>query len=512
MLCVAVATVRAGFPYAEATVDQLQAGMAAGKFTAHELTAAYLQRIAAIDQSGPGLHAVIEVNPDALAIADQLDAERKAGKVRGPLHGIPVLIKDNIDTADHLATTAGSLALVGSKPRQDSGVAARLRAAGAIILGKTNLSEWANIRSTTSTSGWSGRGGQTHNPYALDRDPSGSSSGSGAGVAANLCALAVGTETDGSIVSPAATCGVVGLKPTVGLVSRAGIIPIAASQDTAGPMTRTVRDAALLLAALAGPDERDVATKQIPAGLSLDFAAALQPGALQGARIGVLHGPFGLHPRMEAVLAAAVARLKSAGAEIVELGDFPDLGKVSDPELEVLLYELKDGLNTYLAGLGPDAPVKTLADVIRFNEAHHAQEMPFFAQELFVRAEGKGPLTEAAYRDARALCLKLARTDGIDALVAKHKLDALVALTGGPAWLIDPVNGDTFTGGSSTPAAVAGYPSVTVPAAQVFGLPVGLSFIGPAWTDGRLLALAADFEAHTQARREPQFPSTVKLD
>jgi amidase len=486
--------------------------MAAGKFTAHELTAAYLQRIAAIDQSGPGLHAVIEVNPDALAIADQLDAERKAGKLRGPLHGIPVLIKDNIDTADHLATTAGSLALVGARPRQDSGVAARLRAAGAIILGKTNLSEWANIRSTTSTSGWSGRGGQTRNPYALDRDTSGSSSGSGAGVAANLCALAVGTETDGSIVSPAATCGVVGLKPTVGLVSRAGIIPIAASQDTAGPMTRTVRDAALLLGALAGPDARDAATKQIPAGLSLDFVTALQPGALKGARIGVLHGPFGLHPRMEAVLAAAVAALKSAGAEIVDLGDFPDLGTVSDPELEVLLYELKDGLNAYLAGLGPDAPVKSLAEVIRFNEAHHAQEMPFFAQELFVRAEAKGPLTEAAYRDARALCLKLARTDGIDALVAQHKLDALVALTGGPAWLIDPVNGDTFTGGSSTPAAVAGYPSVTVPAAQVFGLPVGLSFIGPAWTDGRLLALAADFEAHTQARREPQFPSTVKLD
>ena len=502
---------QAAFPFAEATIDDLQARMQAGTLAARELTAAYLERIAQIDQSGPTLKSVIEVNPDALAIATALDAERKAGQVRGPLHGIPVLIKDNIATADKMETTAGSLALVGSKPPHDAEIVTRLRAAGAVILGKTNLSEWANIRSTTSTSGWSGRGGQTRNPYALNRNTSGSSSGSGAAVAANLCVVAVGSETDGSIVSPSSVCGIVGVKPTVGLWSRTGIIPISASQDTAGPMTRTVRDAAILLSALAGVDEKDSATKAIPAGQSFDFAVALKPGALKGARLGVLHGPFGMHPRMETVLAAQVTALKAAGAVIVDLGDFPNLGQVYEPELEVLLYELKDGLNAYLATLGPGAPVKTLTDVIAFNETHRAKEMPFFGQELFVRAEAKGPLSDPAYITARALCLKLMRTEGIDALLAREKLDALVSLTSGPGWLIDPVNGDAYTGGSSTPAAVAGYPSVTVPAAQVFGLPVGISFVGPAWSESRLLALAADFEAQTKARREPVFLSAVDL-
>ena len=507
-----VSAARAAFPLAEATIDELQARMNAGTLTARELTALYLGRIAEIDQAGPALHAVIEVNPDALAIAEALDAERKAGHVRGPMHGIPVLIKDNIATADHMETTAGSLALVGAKAPRDAAIVTRLRAAGAVILGKTNLSEWANIRSTTSSSGWSGRGGQTLNPYVLNRNASGSSSGSGAAVAANLCVVAIGTETDGSIVSPASTCGVVGLKPTVGLLSRSGIIPIAASQDTAGPMARTVRDAAILLGVLAGADESDVATRAIPAGLSFDFVAALKSGALRRARLGILRGPFGLHPRLEKVLDETVRILKAAGAEIVDLGEFPNLAQVSEPELDVLLYELKNGLNTYLSGLGSGAPVKTLGDVIAFNEAHRVQEMPYFGQELFIRAEAKGPLTDPGYLSARALCLKLTRTDGIDALMAQHKLDALVCLTGGPAWLIDPVNGDAYTGGSSTMAAVAGYPNVTVPAAQIFGLPVGVSFCAEAWSEARLLAIAADFEQHSKARREPKFLPAAELE
>jgi amidase len=493
------------FGFAEATIDQLQTQMAEGRLTARELAAAYLERIAQIDKSGPKLNAVIEVNPDALEIATQLDAERKAGKVRGSLHGIPVLIKDNIGTADRMETTAGSLALVGSKPPHDAALVAQLRAAGAVILGKTNPSEWANFRDGKSISGWSGRGGQTHNPYALDRSPGGSSSGSAVAVAANLCAVAVGTETDGSIVSPASVCGLVGMKPTVGLVSRTGVIPISFSQDTAGPMTRTVRDAALLLEVMTAADSRDVATQARPAGLRVDFVAQLKPGALKGARIGVLHGPFGLDPRLEPLLARAVEAMKVAGAEVVDLGEFPGFKRADDPQMEVLLYELKDGLNSYLAALGPTARVRTLADLIAFNEAHAAQELPFFGQELFVQAQARGPLTDEAYRAARATCLQATRAEGIDLLLAKHQLDALVSLTSGPAWLIDPVNGDTFTGGSSTPAAVAGYPSVTVPAGDFRGLPVGVSFYGPAWSDARMLALAADFETCTHLRHAPRF-------
>ncbi|MBI3885815.1 MAG: amidase [Opitutae bacterium] len=503
---------RAGdFAFAEATIDSLQARMAAGTLTSHELTAAYLARIAAIDKGGPAINAVIELNPDALAIADALDAERKAGHVRGPLHGIPILIKDNIATADRMETTAGSLALVGAKPPHDAALVTRLRAAGAVILGKTNLSEWANFRSTNSVSGWSGRGGQTHNPYALDRNPSGSSSGSAVAVAANLCVVAVGTETDGSIVSPASVNGVVGVKPTVGLVSRTGIIPIAASQDTAGPIARNVRDAALLLEAISGPDEHDAVTQTRPATMAANFAAALQPGALKGARLGLLRGPFGFRPKMEPVLAGLVDALRAAGAEVVDLGDVPALREAGDPEGEVLRYEFKNGVNAYLATLGPAAPVKSLADLIAFNDAHRDREMPLFAQETFVKSQAKGPLTDQAYLDARAACLRIARKDGIDALMDKNNLDALVALTTGPAALTDPVNGGYGTGSSSSPAAVAGYPSVTVPAAQVMGLPVGFSFFGRAWSEARLLALAADFEAHTRARREPQFLPTVKV-
>jgi amidase len=501
----------APFRFAEATIDGLQQQMQAGTLTSRELTAAYLQRIANIDRAGPKLNAVIEVNPDALAIAAQLDAERKAGKVRGPLHGIPVLLKDNIDTADKMQTTAGSLALVGQKVPRDAGVAARLRAAGAVILGKTNCTEWANFRGNNSSSGWSGRGGQTHNAYALDRNPSGSSSGSAVAVAANLCVVAIGTETNGSIVSPASANGIVGFKPTVGLVSRDGIIPIAASQDTAGPMARSVRDATLVLAAIAGPDEHDAATATIPVDLAAQLAAPIKPGALRGARIGVVRGPFGFHARMEPALAALVKALREAGAEVVDPVKINSLGKFGLATGDVLSYEFKDGLNRYLAEPGRVTAMKTLADLIAFNEAHRAEEMAFFGQEDFIAAQARGPLTDQAYLDAKATCLRLARTEGLDPAFNGERLDALVMFTRGVATLTDPLNGEGGSGSSSTLAAVAGYPTVTVPATQFFGLPVGLSFVGRPWTEAKLLALAADFEAITEARREPKFLPTVSL-
>ena len=505
VFCLVLVSAQAGFPYAEATIADLQAQMKSGQLTSAALTAAYRARIAEVDRAGPKLNAIIELNPDALAIAGQMDAERKAGKVRGPLHGIPVLLKDNIATADQMETTAGSLALVGAKPLHDAALVAQLRAAGAVILGKTNLSEWANFRGKKSISGWSGRGGQTHNPYALDRNTSGSSSGSAAAVSANLSVVAVGSETDGSIVSPASVCGLVGIKPTVGLVSRTGIIPISASQDTAGPKARTVRDAALLLEAMAAADPHDAVTTSRPAGLVTAYAAGLKPGALKGARLGVIRGPFGLDARLNLLLDAALEKMKAAGAEVVEIGEFRDFRKADDPEMEVLLYEYKDGLNAYFATLGPASPIKSLADVIAFNRAHAAQELRDFGQELMEQAQAKGPLTEQAYLDARATCLKATRTEGIDALLVKYKVDALVSLSSGPAWLIDPVNGDAETGGSSSPAAVAGYPDVTVPAGEYRGLPVGISFYGAAWTEAKLLALAADFEAAARARKEPTF-------
>lgn len=497
------------FPWLEATIDQLQAALARGELTAVALTQAYLDRIAAIDQAGPTLRAVIEVNPDALAIAAEADRERAAGRARGPLHGIPVLVKDNIDTADRLRTTAGSLALLEAKPARDATVVARLRAAGAVLLGKTNLSEWANFRSTRSISGWSGRGGQTRNPYALDRNPSGSSSGSAAAVAANLCAVAVGTETDGSIVSPASVCGLVGVKPTVGLISRAGIVPISASQDTAGPMARTVRDAALLLGVLASADARDAATLARPADLPVDFTPGLDRATLAGARLGIVRGGMALTSKTEAVLAEAIAALRAAGAEIVDPVEIAGQKELGDAEFEVLLHEFKDGLNAYFAALGPASPIKSLEELIAFNRAHADREMPYFGQELLEQAQAKGPLTDKAYLDALATCRRLARAEGIDAALASHRLDALVTLTNGPAWLIDPVNGDSYTGGSSSLAAVAGCPSVTVPAGQIMGLPVGISFTGRAWSELRLLQLAADFERRTAARHPPEFRASV---
>ena len=486
----------------EATIDGLQEQMKAGGLTARRLTQAYLDRIEALDRKGPALRSVLETNPDALAIADGLDVERKAKGSRGPLHGIPILLKDNLDTADRMTTTAGSLALAGSIPLRDSFVAQRLREAGAVLLGKANLSEWANIRSSHSSSGWSGRGGQCRNPYALDRNPCGSSSGSGAAVSANLCAAAIGSETDGSIVCPSNANGLVGIKPTLGLVSRAGIIPIAHSQDTAGPMARTVRDAAILLAAIAGPDPRDAATAD--AGRApKDYTSFLDEGGLRGARIGVARKFFGFHSGVDRVMEAALAEMRKRGAELVDPAEIPHTGEYDETELTVLLYELKADLNAYLASLGPKAPVRTLADVIAFNEAHRQEEMPYFGQDLFIKAQEKGPLTDLAYVEALAHDRRLAALEGIDAVMGQHKLDAIVAPTGGPAWMTDLVDGDHFGGGMSTPPAVAGYPHVTVPAGHVFGLPVGISFVGRAWSEPTLVRVAYAFEQATRARRVP---------
>ena len=493
------------------SIDELAAGMKSGSYTAKSLTESYLMRIGEIDRNGPALRSVIELNPDALAIAEDLDRERRAKGPRGPLHGIPVLIKDNIDTADRMSTTAGSLALVGSKPPEDAYLVRRLRNAGAIILGKTNLSEWANIRSSHSTSGWSGRGGLTRNPYALDRNTSGSSSGSAAGVSANLCAAAVGTETDGSIVSPSSVNGIVGIKPTVGLVSRTGIIPISHTQDTAGPMARSVRDAAILLGALAGSDGVDAATAASKGRIATDYTRGLDENALRGARIGVVRKYFGFLDKVDVVINAALDVLKAAGAVLVDPADIETIGKFDDTENTVLLYELKADMSAYLARLGADAPVHSLKEIIEFNDKHRSTEMPYFAQETFLKAEAKGPLTSKEYTDALEADIRLSRKEGIDAVMEKFNLDALVAPTDGPAWLTDLIDGDHYIGGSSTAAAVAGYPSVTVPAGFVFGLPVGISFFGRAWSEATLIRLAYAYEQATRNRRPPQFLPTADL-
>jgi len=479
--------------------------MKSGKFTAQSLVEKYAERIHEIDKQGPAVNAVIEMNPDAFEIADALDRERKSRGPRGPLHGIPVLIKDNIDTADRMMTTAGSLALVGSKPPKDSFVTQRLRAAGAVILGKTNLSEWANIRSSHSTSGWSGRGGLTKNPYALDRNPCGSSSGTGAGISANLAAAGIGTETDGSIVCPSSSNGLAGIKPTVGLVSRAGIIPISHSQDGAGPMCRTVRDAAILLGALTGVDPEDAATAASAVKSQMDYAQYCDPNGLKGARIGVARKYFGFSDAVDALMEQALDLMKKQGATLVDPADIETFGKFDESELLVLMYELKADLNTYLARLEPGAPVHTLKEIIAFNESNRQKEMPYFGQDLFLKAEAKGPLTEKEYLDALAKNRQLARTQGIDALMDKNHLDAIVAPTGGPAWLTDLVNGDHVAGGSSSAAAVAGYPNINVTAGSILGLPVGISFFGRAWSEPTLIKLAYAFEQASQARQAPRF-------
>ena len=500
----------AAFELDERTITELQAAMRAGKESSAALTRKYLRRINAIDAQGPELNSIIELNPDAIEIARRLDKERAGKGPRGPLHGIPVLLKDNIDTHDRMMTTAGSLALSGCIAARDSFVARRLRKMGAVILGKTNLSEWANFRSSRSTSGWSGRGGQTRNPYVLDRNPSGSSSGSGAAVAANLCAAAVGTETDGSIVSPSSFCGIVGIKPTLGLVSRSGIIPIAASQDTAGPMARTVADAAILLGALAGVDGRDVMTNESLGKAHLDYTQFLDADGLRGARIGVARKLFRHRADTAKLFEGVLEAMRGAGATLVDPAEIPSQGKVGDAEFQVLLYEFKDGLNAYLGNCDPSVRVRALKDLIEFNEQNREREMPYFGQETLIRAQEKGPLTEKEYLDARAKCVRLSREEGIDAVMREHQLDAIIAPTTGPAHATDYTYGDRDTGGgSSSFPAMAGYPHITVPAGFVMGLPVGLSFFGRAWSEPALIKLAFAFEQLTKARKPPQFLATI---
>ena len=488
----------------QATVASLRESLEKGRLTGHSLCEAMLERIREIDASGPSLNSVIEVNTEALADADRLDAERSDGRIRSPLHGIPVMLKDNIDTADSMETTAGSLALVGSGVETDSTVAAKMREAGMVLIAKTNLSEWANFRSRRSTSGWSGRGGLTLNPYLLARNPCGSSSGSGVAVSAGLAPLAIGTETNGSIVCPSSINGIVGVKPTVGLVSRAGIIPISHTQDTAGPMARSVADAAALLSVLAGPDGRDEATATSNGRLARDYTQFLDEGALQGARVGLLREYWGQHRQIDGLLDDAVSAMRDAGAEVFDVEDLPGIAEARRPGLEVMLYEFKHGLNAYLGGLGPDAKVRSLSDVIRFNEEHHHDEMPYFGQDILEEAITKGPLSEPAYREALTISRDGCRR-AIDSTMDERALDAFFAPTTGPAWVTDLVHGDqsSFRGCSSA-AARAGYPHITVPGGLVQGLPVGISFFGRAWSEPRLLGIAHAFEQATKHRHVPK--------
>ncbi len=499
------------FELDELRIDQLRAGIESRNFSPTLLVEMYKQRIADIDKSGPRLNSVIELNPEADDIAANFEQERRSGTPRGPLWGIPVLIKDNIGTADKMKTTAGSLALMNGRPVKDAFVAARLRESGAVILGKTNLSEWANFRSNYATSGWSGRGGLTLNPYALDRNPSGSSSGSAVAVAASLCAAAVGTETDGSIVSPASCCGIVGIKPTLGLVSRTGIVPIAHSQDTAGPMARTVADAVTLLTAMVGIDPADDATAAAQGNIQKDYTRFLLASGLRGARIGVVRKFAEFSDAVARLLDEAIAAMKSAGAVIIDPVEIPTIGKFGDAEMQVLLFEFKDDLNKYLASLGPSAPIKSLKEAIEFNDTHRAEEMPYFGQDIFIEAEKKGPLTSKEYVKALEQCRTMSRRDGIDAVMAKHKLDALVAPTNNPACVTDLLNGDRVTGSDSTLPAVAGYPHITVPMGDVYGLPVGVSFFGRAWSEPTLIKLAYAYEQTTQMRKKPRFLPTAVL-
>jgi amidase len=500
------------FELDELTIDALQQNLASGRWTSRRLVELYLQRIEAIDRSGPTVRSVLETNPDALEIADLLDRERSGGTVRGPLHGIPILLKDNIATADRMQTTAGSYALENLRPSPDSPVAARLRQAGAILLGKTNLSEWANFRSTRSSSGWSARGGQCRNPYALDRNPCGSSSGSGAAAAANLCAAAIGTETDGSIVCPSTANGLVGIKPTVGMVSRTRIIPISHTQDTAGPMARTVRDAAIVLGAIAGADAEDPATEAGGRQVQSDYTQYLDANGLSGARIGVARDFFEFHSGVDAMMEDAIRAISQRGAVIVDPVRFQNRDELGEAEFTVLLYEFKADIAVYLGALSASAPAtagvtvpRSLADLIAFNEQNRERELAWFGQEIFEQAQEKGPLTDAAYRTALTACGRLARDQGIDRVMREHQLDAILAPTGGPAWTTDLVNGDHFSGGSSTLAAVAGYPNITVPAGMIHGLPIGISFFGRAWSEPVLLRIAFAFEQATRHRQAPRF-------
>ena len=494
----------------EWTIARFQTEMSAGALRARTLSEFYLQRIAEIDKSGPTINAVIELNPDALALADRLDAERRQGGVRGPLHGIPILLKDNIDTADRMQTTAGAAALLGAAPTSDAFLVERLRASGAVLLGKTNLSKWANLRSTRSTSGWSSRGGQTRNPHILDRSPCGSSSGAGAAVAASLCAAAVGTETDGSVVCPATVNGIVGFKPTLGLVSRAGIVPIAHSQDTAGSMARSVADAAVLLGAMSGVDPRDAATQASKP--QDDYTSFLDVDGLRGARIGVARNFCGFDARVDRIMEESLAAIEDLGATVIDPADIAHADQLGESEITVLHFEFKAALNAYLAARGPGLGLRSLADLIAYNEAHAAEIMPYFGQEHFIAAQEKGPLTDATYRAALARNRRLARAEGIDATMHQHRLDAIVAPTGGPAWTVDLVNGDRGAGGCASPAAVAGYPHITLPAGFVHDLPVGISFFAGAWQEATLVKFAYAFEQQTKAWRAPRFKPTVDAE
>ena len=502
------------FELEELTIRDLAAGLAAGRWTSQRLVELYVARIVEVDRvgiGGTGTNAIAETNPQAMEIAERLDRERQEGKVRGPLHGIPVILKDNIDTGDRMKTSAGSLALAQSVAAKDAYLVERLRAAGAVVLAKTNLSEWANFRSTRSTSGWSGRGGQVRNPYALDRNPCGSSSGTGSGISANLAAAGIGTETDGSILCPSSMCGLVGIKPTVGLVSRRGIIPISSTQDTAGPMCRTVADAAILLSAIAGTDLLDPATAA-SAGKAVDYTKALDANGLAGARLGVVRKFFGWHPEVDRQMAAVLDLLRQLGAVLVDPVEIPHLGEYDASEFEIMLYEFKHGLNAYLAGLpagSAEGTPRSLAELIEWNRQHASEEMPWFGQEILELAEAKGPLTEEAYGKALESNLRLSRAEGLDAALASHKLDALISPTMGPAYLTDWLNGDHYGGSGTSPCAVAGYPHITVPAGHVHGLPWGLSFMGTAWSEAKLIRLAHGFEQASRARKAPRFLATV---
>ncbi|HSF15928.1 MAG TPA: amidase [Vicinamibacteria bacterium] len=501
------------FELHEATVAELQEGMSSGRLTARSIAEAYLRRIEALDRQGPELRSIIETNPEALAIADELDAERQSNGPRGPLHGIPVALKDNIDTHDRMTTTAGSLALEGSISPQDSFVAQKLREAGALLLAKANMSEWAYWRGFKASSGWSARGGQCRNPYALDRNPCGSSSGSGVATAANLCALTVGTETGGSIMCPSSINGIVGIKPTVGLWSRAGIIPISHSQDTAGPMTRTLRDAAILLGAVTGVDPRDDATAASDGNFQTDYTQFLDPDGLRGARIGVARNFPNFDERVLALFDRAIDDMRAAGAEIIDPSDIPSMDNAdvfSELPTRVLNYEFKANINKYFASLGPNAPIKSLTELIAFNEANRDREMPYFGQERLLASEESGPLTDPFYLEALSTIQRHARAEGIDAVVGQHRLDAIVAPTRDPAWKTDHIMGDRLQGGSSAGlAAIAGYPDISLPMGFVSDLPVGISFFGPRWSEPTLLKVAYGYEQLTKHRRAPSFLETL---
>ena len=506
-----VRDVPSDFQLDETTIADVTASMRSGDRTTRAIVSQYLSQIDQLDRQGPMLRSVIETNPEALTIAERLDRERDAGTVRSPLHGVTVLLKDNIDTADQMTTTAGSLALQGSIPSDDATVARRLREAGAVLLGKANLSEWANYRSTRSSSGWSARGGQCRNPYVLDRSPCGSSSGSGVAVAANLVTVAIGTETDGSIVCPASANGIVGIKPTVGLVSRSGIVPISVTQDTAGPMARSVRDAAVVLGVIAGIDPRDPATEEAETRGLADYTPYLDEDGLTGARIGVQRSAFGFHPLVDRLMEDAIDLMRERGATIVDPISLRPSATMRRAEVEVMAYEFKAGLNDYLAAL-PETEVRSLADLIAFNEDHAVEEMPYFGQERLIAAERRGDLSESRYQEAHAAARRLSREEGIDRAMDGDALDAILAPTGGPAWVVDHVNGDHFSGGSSSLAAVAGYPNISVPAGFVEGLPVGVSFFGRAWSESTLIRIAYAYEQASGNRKPPAFVPTLEVN